>query len=357
MTVISQNSIFGFGRAADNDTVPTTFYRHAALDVNLNEVDDVRIFQPEVGGVPVPKGAYSAGPVGVGSITLQPRLKDSFGHILVGLLGEVNSVANQDATPADDGSYTHTGKFAGTQALPWMGFREYMKNNDDPTKDLGRVFYGARILSGVFEFSSDGPARTTIAMRSRKWKYEDPSTWTWSNDLEDTTTVPIAPKLGQYFKIPGFSADALPMVAATISFVSNPLDMRLDRVYGSPYLDDITITDQAIVIDATLKWNDPALYRQVMTGSVTGTEWTAQPFESDFEHYAVAPAIIPATAGNTDRYYSIKFHADNVLWRVNGGLRTAGRSAVMLRLQGTVLYNSSGDYATVEWVNDTPSYA
>lgn len=351
MTVIAQNSIFGFGPAADNDTQPTAYYRHAAIDVNLNEVDDVRIFDPEVGGVPVPKGGYSAGPLGVGSFVIQPRLKSTVGWLLVAMLGDITSTANTDGTDPD-GSYTHKGVFAKTQALPWLGLRELMKNQEDSNNDMGRVFIGARLLSGVFEFSSDGTARMTGAVRARKWAFEDPASWTWSNTLEDTTTVPIPPKEGQYFKIPGFSSTALPMVAATISFISNPLDMRLDKVYGSPYMENITVTDQAMVIDATLKWNDPALYRTIMTGGATGTTWTAQPFEQDFEHYAVAPAQI----GTSGRNYSIKFSAPRVLWRVNGGLRTAGRNAVMMRIQGTVLDNAGGDYASVEWVNDTASY-
>ena len=354
MTMLAQNAIFGFGSQADKDTVATTWYRHRATRVGVSEQDDVRIFPAEIGGLPVPSGAYSAGPLNVGAFELYPRLKDVFGYLLYAATGQPTTVALQDATPAPDGSYKHTFTFGDVQALPWLSIRMHMKG-DTAANDFGRVLIGNRILAMTFDFSSDGIVTANGSVLGRRWQLEDPALWSWANTFEDEDTVPIAPVEGSYFKIPGFSSNDLPMVAARVTLVSNPVDRRLNKVFGSPYMFDVTVTDQVAVVDATLLWEDPTLYRQIMTGSTTGTVWTPQVFEQDFDLLAEAPAIIPATAGNTDRKYSIKFYAPRMVWQVNNGLQMAGRNMVMLQLRGTALLQGS-DYFTIELVNDKSAY-
>lgn len=348
-------AIFGFGPAPDKDTPPATWYRHRAIRVGLGEVDQVDLFTPEVGGYPVPDGAWSAGPLIGGGFELQPRLKGTFGWLLAALTGSTTSTALDDGTNPD-GSYQHEFAFGGVQALPWLGFRVYQPG-DTTANDVGREFIGNRVLSAQFTITTDAPPRVTMAVRGRKWQHSDPSTWAWANAFEDTKTVPLPVVSGGSMTIPGFSATALPVVAAQIGFVSAPADMRFDRVLGSPYLDDVTIVNQVVTVDATLKWKDATLYRAILNGSSTGTAYAGQTFEQDFDLVVYAPETIPSTAGVTDRKYELRFSVPRMLWQVNGPPTIAGNDVVLLRLRGTALLpGPSQPYAKITLINDQASY-
>ncbi len=349
MTVTAQSTVLSWGIQADADTQPTSWYQHRALRSTLSELDDVRVLDPELGGVAVPDGAYKVGPMGGGSIILQPRLKGSIGYLLKALTGDVTST-----TDANTNVTTHVFAFGGIECLPWVGVRTHIKGGCNGVPDLGRILVGARIIGAQLDFTIERPLQATFAFRSKTFQFDDnPSGWTYANTLEDYSTMPLGVQEGSYIKIPGFSSGALPIVAATVGFVNNPLDVRFDRSYGHTGLDDITITDHAMTIDATVKWKDPSLYRAILTGSATGTAWTSTVFEQDFQATAVAPAIV----GSGSDHYMLQIDAPRVLWRINGGLDLAGRDAVMIRLNGTVLLNGDGVYAKITLKNDTASYS
>lgn len=348
MTVTAQSTILSWGVQADKTTLPTSWYQHRTLRSTLSEIDDVRILDPELGGVAVPDGAYKVGPMGGGDIVLQPRLKGSIGYLLKALTGQVAS--NTDTTT---NVTTHTFEFGKTECLPYVGLRSHVKGGCDGVPDLGRVLVGARVLGAQFDFTAERPLQSTFSFRALNFKFDDPSGWTYANALEDYSTLPIGVQEGSYIKIPGFSSDPLPIVRATVAFVNNPLDARLDRSYGHTGLDDISITDHAVTIDAVVKWEDPTLYRAIPTGSATGTDWTSVIFEQNFQATAVAPAVI----GSSSEHYLLQFDAARVIWRINGGLDLAGRNAVMMHINGTVMLDGSGNFATITLKNDTASYS
>jgi hypothetical protein len=307
------------------------------------------MLDPEMGGVAVPEGAYKVGPMGTGDVTIQPRLKGAVGWLLKAATGQVETTADTPET----GVSQHVFKVATTECLPFVTFRSHVKGGCNGVDDLGRVIYGARILGLQFGFTVEKPLVMAATIRAMNFKFEDPSSWTYANTMENYNTLPIGVQAGSYIKIPGYSSDPLPVVQATVSIVNTPADVRYDRSYGQVGLDDISITDHVMTIDATLKWKDPALYRTILTGSASGTAWSSQVFEQDFEAVAVAPSVI----GSTSTHYTIKFNASRVVWRLNGGLQPAGRDILMMRIQGTVMNNASGDYATITLLNDTTSYA
>jgi len=349
MAVTAQSTIISWGVQADKDTLPTKYYQHRALSASLTEIDDVRMLDPEMGGVAVPEGAYKVGPMGNGDIVIQPRLAGSIGWLLRAGFGSVTT--NTD-TPVQDVN-EHVFKFAATECLPYVAFRSHVKGGCEGVGDLGRVIYGGRVLGLQFDFTVEKPLVMSANVRAMNFQFEDPSSWNYENQMEHYASLPIGVQAGSYIKIPQYSSDPLPVVQASVALINTPGDVRFDRSYGQTGLDDITITDHVMTIDAVLKWKDPALYRTILTGSATGTSWNAQVFEQDFEAVAVAPGTI----GSTSEHYKLVFSASRVVWRINGGLTLAGRDVIMLRLQGTVMNNAGGDYATLKLYNDVDSYA
>ena len=96
MTTTAQAGLFGFGPSSGKGVAVATanWFRHKALMVDFGVYDDARVFPPEVGGVPVPSGAYKGGYSVGGGATIHPRLTNSLGWLLYGTLGDVNAAVS-----------------------------------------------------------------------------------------------------------------------------------------------------------------------------------------------------------------------------------------------------------------------
>jgi hypothetical protein len=154
-------------------------------------------------------------------------------------------------------------------------------------------------------------------------------------------------------QIPDFSSEELPVVSATVGIANQPLPMNRERVYGSPYMRDITIVGRAMTIDMVVQWEDPDLYKSILTGSASGTEWSCSPFTTNLEILANSPDNM---SGETVPY-SLKVEAAEVLLSVQGGITLAGSDAVMMRLTGVALaQTSASDYAKFTLTNLHTAY-
>ncbi len=87
MTVSAQAGVVDFGPQSGKGVAATNYYRHRATLVDIDVADAVNEGQPEVGGIAVPTFPYKSGPVVGGGFTLQPRLENSIGWLLYGMLG------------------------------------------------------------------------------------------------------------------------------------------------------------------------------------------------------------------------------------------------------------------------------
>jgi hypothetical protein len=353
MAVTAMAGIVSFGPQKGLGSIATSWYRHRVTQIDLAPNDDSRLGVPEVGGIPVPSFPYKAGVLVSGGFTAQPRLESVFGWLLYGALGAVTSASNAQ------GVYTHTFKFAtDTSAVKFMSFRKYIpKKGTDETSDLGEKFQDCKITSLAFTFPNDAPITARIDALGRIFSFDHAaSAWTYINTFESYPSIPLgAAQIGTingYLKLPDFSATALPVVAATVTFQNIPLDIRQERVFGSPYLEDITIIMRQLTFDVLVKWNDPDLYASVLTGSKTGTAWTATPYTGTFEVKAISPANIATEI----EPYAIKITASDCMFAMTEGITLAGNQAVMARFTGTALAPTGGDYCTFALTNKVVSY-
>ena len=197
------------------------------------------------------------------------------------------------------------------------------------------------------------PVTARFDFIAREWEV-DTVMPTITGDYEPQDLIPVAPSTLNYIKIPGYSANPLPVISATVNMVQQPVDpMRFERVYGSPYLDSITIQAQRLEVELILKWQDRDLVRQILTGSTTGTTWSNVVFTSDLVLRAYAPAQI----GTSGLNYGMEIAVPKVNFRVVGSPILRGQDVVLLRLQGVALDPGTGiDYATIKMQNDVASY-
>lgn len=348
MTVSAQAGTFSFGPQSAKGATPTNWYRHRALMVPFGVNDQTRLGDPEVGGIATPTFPYKSGYSASGQVVIQPRLESTIGWLLYALFGSVASAE----TSVGSGMYDHVFKLNPTDStyVPWMGFRKHIpRMENSPTTDLGEVFKDGKILSSMLQLPNDGPINMSMDALACDFNLdEDPTAWTYANSFEDWQSVPVGCVTDGYIKLDGAE---LPVVAASFGFQNQPLDLRMERTYGSPVLDGITIVQRQMIFDLTVKWNNPDLYRAVLTGSSSGTGWTPAPKVGAFEVLTASSKNMPTET----EPYSLKMAAPEAMLALNGPISLAGGQAVLMRFTGVALANAS-DYAVATLRNKQASY-
>lgn len=297
--------------------------------VDLGVVDETREGPPEVGGIAVPTFPYKSGPLIAGGLTIQPRFEDVFGHLLYAMLGSVTSAPvalNPDV-------YDHVFKMGtNSTSVPWLSFRKHIPPyGDDLATDLGEIFKDCKVIGGTLSLPNDAPLGMRLDVIGREFELaNDPTAWVYENPLESWESIPVACAVGGYLKIGGVE---FPVVAAQVGWQNVPLDIRQERVYGDPFIDDVTVIQRRLSYDLTVRWNNPDLYRDVLTGSISGTAWSSKPKTASFEVKAVSSVDMPLEV----EPYSLTIAADEVMMSQQGGITLAGNGAIMMRFSGVAL--------------------
>jgi hypothetical protein len=176
----------------------------------------------------------------------------------------------------------------------------------------------------------------------------DPTTWQWAQGFESWESIPVACQTEGFIKIAG---SELPIVQAQSGFQNVPLDLRQERIFGDPYLEDVTVVQRRLTFDIMVKWNDPQLYRKVLTGSPTGVDsWSGKPYTASLKMKTVSSTEMPSETGK----YSLEVEAPECMMTQVGGIALAGSQAVMLRFAGVALENEP--YVTFTLHNKVTAY-
>lgn len=352
MAVTAQAGIFGFGPQAGKDETCTTFHRHKAINLDLGMMDDTRLGPMEIGSGPFPSFPYKAGYTVAGGAELLPRLSNTFGWLLYGALGDV------DSSLVETGVYDHVFTPLSTDLsfVRWMSLRKYipMKEND-PDTDIGELYENCKLVGMSFTLEADQPIRSRLDFLGTKTTFvPDISSWAWSGAYENWHSVPVGCEVGGYvtFTGGGLTDEELCVQRVIVNLANQPLDIRQEKCFGSPELGDITIIQRQLTFDATISWNNPDLYLAIQTGQFDGTTWTSTPLTGELEVSAVATKVI----GATTEKYSLTVNAPEVMWQLNGPPVLAGGQAVIMRFMGTALETDS-DYATFTLRNGTSAYS
>jgi len=346
MSVTAAKGILSFGPQVAKGTLATVWHRHRALAIDLDAIDETREGPAEVGGLPVPTFPYKAGPLVGGGATIQPRLKDSLGWLLYGMMGDVTTAADDYAASA----YKHTFHFLENYEdyNPWMSFRKFIPAVDaTPGTEFGQIFKDCKIIGGTIVLPNDAPLSMRVDVLGREFVLADPAAWTYAHDFEHWESIPIGCLTGGYIKVDGVE---FPVVQATVGFQNVPLDIRQERVFGSPWLQDITTIQRRLVYDMTVKYEDPELYRSILTGSISGTEWSGSPTLSSLAIKTISSENMP---GETDPY-ALEIDADEIMLNQVGGITLAANQSILMRFQGVAL--EATNYGSFTLTNQETGY-
>lgn len=358
MAVTAQTGIFSFGGQSAKNTVAATFYRHRATDIDLSTISDDRLGPPEVGGQPVPTIPFRAGVIATGGAVLNPRLEDTIGWLLHGATGAWSTTADEDVNEvAVTGMENNEFTFASDEAfLPYLTFRKEVPGLAAGADDLGEQFQDCKIVNLAIALPNDGLISTRIDMvgRAAGTNFVFNPSWSYDNLMEDYLSIPIGSVTSGFMKIPGFSGTELPIVAANIALTNAPLDIRQEKVFGDPFIEEVTVVGRALTVDLVVKWKDPDLFASILTGATTGTQWVQAPFVQDLDILTESPNDIPGTSPLTP--YQLRIRAPQVMYQVVGGIRLAGNQSVAIRVTGTALADPAG-YMQFNLGNTQTDYA
>lgn len=351
MSTTSLAGLLGFAPQPDKGESPTEFYRHYASSIDLSTLSDDRVGPPEVGDEPTPTIPYRAGVLISGGFAMNPRMEDVFGWLAYGLLGAVETTVDKNilGTTAA-GANLHQFKFDTDPGfVPWMTFYKKIPSLDT-TKDLLETYTDCKLVGATINFPNDGLINARFDVIGRIPALAVNTAPTWDNAFEDYQSIPIGSVINGYMTIPGYSATEMPIIGATVQFSNGPLPLQQERVYGSPYLYDITPVLRVATVQCVVKWEDPEMYQAIMTGTTSGTAWTPAPFVHNFDIVAYSPHNIGATTSP----YAMRIRCASVMWQASPVV-LAGNNAVMMQLTGTALRNA-GEYITLDVCNDTTAY-
>lgn len=347
MSLTAAAGIFGFGPQSGKESVATSFYRHRAIDVDLSVMDDTRLGPLEVGGTPVPTFPYKAGYAVQGGATIQPRLQDTFGWLLYAALGKVTSTES----PGASGMYNHVYELATDPGyVPYISGRKYIPpTGGNLATDLGETYTDCKVVNLGITMPTSAPLNARVDILGRDFAFDESADgWTWQNSYEDYQSIPVSCATAGYIKI---DTVELPVVAANIGWQNQPLDMQQEHIIGDPKLEDVTIIQRQLSFDLTVKWNNPDLYRKVLTGATDGTVWTAQPYVGALDVKTVSAVDM---TGESEPW-SLIVAADDVMLQQVGGVRLAAGQTVLLRFQGVAIESTT--YATITLRNLISGYS
>jgi hypothetical protein len=233
----------------------------------------------------------------------------------------------------------------------WTGFRKFIPKGSASASSIGETYKDCKPLGFNLDLPNDGLIASRIDVLGRDFLLERDPSWATGPTFEDFKSVPISSVLAGYIKAPQFGDEELPVVAASVAWTNSPLDLRMERVYGDPRLEDITVIGRQLGIQITVKWKNPELYQMVLSGSKTGTTWSSVPFTSRLDLLTASPSLIPGSLAP----YSLRVQAQEAVLQMRGGITLAPQGAVMMTFSGLAL-DTGGTYATMELVNDVAAY-
>lgn len=238
--------------------------------------------------------------------------------------------------------------------VKWISASKYIPMKDaDAGTDLYEVYSDCKPLSLMFTLPNDAPIGCRMDMLGRDFVLSEDAPLTFANQYEDWGSIPLGCETGGYIKFTGggLSGVELPVVAAQVGWANAPLDLRQERVFGDPRLEDITIVQRTMSYDIMVKWNNPELYRAILTGSKTGLSWTSHALIGQVEALTMASEAFCGT-----QKYSLGFTSPECLWQMNGAPTLAAGQAIMMRFTAVALDSTAGDYTTLALTNAQSDY-
>jgi hypothetical protein len=358
MSVPAQRGIFSIAKqsakvGSGTFTVGSeTWYRYRAPRVGVSLIQSQTALPMETGGPLVPTGVTKDMAFWGGDVDLLPRCEDDFGWLLYAMMGNASSVSGVDTGTY----YTHHFTYAADQAdVPWLAVRRFIPG-EATTDEYGEVGFDGIATNMRVNVPPAGNLACNIGFMGRKWQVEEEPSWTYTNALEDGTTIPNAGNGS--LKIEGIE---YPIIALTLDLNNNVSTPQQEVIVGDYWPDDFQVLSRLATFRFLYKYEDPDLCQKILTNSDTGTAFSPFPYliSTVGQNYALeaqfyAPKFVTGTVSTnyefTARAHRIAITPGRPMELVAGGL-------LVQEFIGTVIEPASDkDYMDLLLVNDVSDY-
>lgn len=339
------------GRDGDFDAISPTYYKMRAVSVGFGHQDDTQPFPFEVGSSNTLSGVFKQGHFAAGAVDILPRLKEIFGILLLGALGQVaTSTSVNSAGTSVSGLNTHkfTFKSGDPYYIPWLAARR-MTPGRNSAQNSGVVGFDVKVQALTFSIPAMGKMRCRVGLVGRDTKFEDASTWTYGNASHENDLS--TPDSGSgTFKIGGVE---YPITGAEITIANNLTDPRSEMIVGDFRPDDFIPLTRVVQIRLVYKYEDDDLCRNIYTGGPDNVEWSQSPFYTESAGSVKAFDAYFQSGGNAvgSTPYGIRFVANRVAWQLEGPEVLEGGGMVQLSVIGTVVEPSASDFFSISLEN------
>lgn len=368
MSIPSQSKNWSFAPQAAKAVDPAglellnpDYYRVYASNMQVGSVNGQEIFPLELSGAMTPTGVFKSQHLYRGQVDLFPRLENAFGWLLHAAFGNSTSTPGEDMHGnAVTGVVTHKFEFntASEYYLPWFASR---------SRDLGRTAVensgeiGGDLKMGSLALTIPAMGKITarIGFDGRFGYFDDtPNTWTYENELEDSTSVPDSGSSSLTI-----GGESYPLVGIVME-LQNALSTDNEMIVGSFNPDDIIPLTRSLTFRIQYKYENAELCRLIYNGDKAALEWSSLPtvIQTDLTNpaapvYALeaifaAPAVIPGTTNK----YRLGVRANKITIAKDGVNQTRPGSIVVESYTITVLDHPTLPYAEALLENAIPNY-
>lgn len=351
MTVAASSAVFGFGPQTAKGTLATTWYRHKATRVNVGSQQVVEQFPAEIGGGFHPTGAYKRMAFGAGQAIVNPRLENVIGWLLYAAAGRVSTVANTPET----GMHRHIFSPPTTASgMKWLSVRRYIPGASGASDNLGEVLKDCR-CAGFRLACAPGTIATaafTFVGREPKLSETGVDSWTWANDYERYPSVPLAHQGS--LSLDGTEQPATNVVVDLTNQYTTPQE---EMIIGSPYPDDLILRRQTLTVTWTYKWQDPDLYKALLTGTNSESsgliDWSPTVHTASFELDLYSPGNVSGKSNP----YRLRVYATEFTWQAAGPPELIGDGWLSLEFTGVAQEQTSGNTFEIWLENEVSAYS
>ena len=351
MTVAASESIFGYGPQAAKGTLASTFYRHKATRVNVGPQQVIRQFPPEIGGGFHPTGAYKQMAFGAGQALMNPRLENTIGWLMYAACGKISDV---DDVP-EAGMYRHILTPPDNYYdMGWMSIRREIPGATGSSDNVGEALKDCRCVGMRLAVAPGAILNSAFTFVGREPKLSETGvdTWTWGNTYETYPSVPLSHQGS--LKLNHVEVPATNLVIDLVNSYTSPQE---ELIIGSPYPDDFILRQQILSVTWTYKWQNPSLYKSLLTGSNVESDglidWSPTVHTAPFEFDVRSPGY----ATGMSNPWRLDVYAPEFSWQAAGPPELMGGGWLALQFTGVAQEQTSTDTFRMWLENLTEEYA
>lgn len=361
MSITAQGGIFavGINAAGAKGGAVATWHNFRVLSAGLAPNVPATVAPPEIGGPNNPTGAYKTNTWFGGRVSLQPRLLDDFGWLLLSATGASATAVDTPVTGVNQHVFSQeVTANGGALFIPFMGVRRVIPGLTG--QRVGELGKDCIVAAMTFNFPQTGPVSADLDFTGLDWElFDDAAVASWTGATENYDTVPMTMK-GNGITLPNWvpgGGTTIPATSARITIANNTTTPQEEFIIGSFFPDDYATRQRSLIVEFTYKWANPDLYRFIINGNAANGLFENCLEFTDLILEVEAPCDIDP--GTIDAPEVLRIKSDKIFWQFQP-VQLAGDDLVMLQVTGQAVENPSGapeDYYTIELENTATAYA